>query len=123
MRRIAAVFALMFSAAVLGGCGGEDTVIIFHADALTVPMNEIIAKYEEQNPNVRIHAEAHGSVTCANLVKDGRSCDILMVADARIIKMLMLNPIGHTGRRVASESSLQLAYFRQVLQHRNQIMR
>ena len=67
------------------GCGGKKKrVVIFHADALTVPMSDIVAEYEKLHPDVRILAESHGSVTCSHLAKE-RDCDILMVADARII--------------------------------------
>jgi molybdate/tungstate transport system substrate-binding protein len=69
----------------VAGCGGrKKRVVIFHADALTVPIGDIIAEYEQLHPNVRILAESHGSVTCSHLAKE-RACDILMVADARII--------------------------------------
>ena len=84
MRKLAVVVALVSVASLLSGCGAKKQVIIFHADALTVPMNRIIAEYEKANPGVQIKAESHGSKICADLVTT-RDCDILMVADARII--------------------------------------
>jgi len=74
-------------AAGLAGCGSKKQVIIFHADALTVPMNQIIAAYQRLHPDVEIHAEAKGSVLCAQTARQ-RDCDILMVADARIIEQM-----------------------------------
>jgi len=69
------------------GCGGKKQVIIFHADALTVPMNRLIAAYQRLHPDVEIHAESKGSVLCAQTARQ-RDCDILMVADARIIEKM-----------------------------------
>lgn len=76
---------LVVATVAVTGCGSrKKRVVIFHADALTVPMSDIVAEYEKLHPNVRILAESHGSVLCAKLAKK-RACDILMVADARII--------------------------------------
>jgi len=69
------------------GCGGKKRVVVFHADALTVPMGQIIAAFELAHPDVQIIAESHGSKICADLAKS-RDCDILMVADARIIAQM-----------------------------------
>lgn len=82
MKRHMAIFAILLAAL---GCGKKQEVTIFYADALIVPMNQIIAQFEKDNPGIKIHAESHGSVLCSNLAKE-RSCDILAVADARIIK-------------------------------------
>jgi len=74
-------------ALVCSGCGGKKRVVVFHADALTVPMNAIIAEYQKLHPDVQVIAESHGSKICSDLAKT-RACDILMVADARIIAQM-----------------------------------
>ena len=84
MRKLIVILLLAATAA-LGGCGKKKRVIIFHADALTVPMKRITAAYQKLHPDVWISAESHGSKICAKLAKQ-RACDILMVADARIIR-------------------------------------
>lgn len=84
MRRLAIVLAVAALVPAIAGCGGKKRVMVFHADALTVPMERIIAAYEQAHPDTQIIAESHGSKTCADLAMT-RDCDILMVADARII--------------------------------------
>jgi len=79
--------AILIFAALLSGCGGKKQVIVFHADALTVPVANIIREYQALHPDVQIVVENYGSKICVDLAKS-RDCDILMVADARLITQM-----------------------------------
>ena len=84
MKKWLLILAAVMAVAVTGCGSKKKPAVIFHADALTVPMSDIVAEYEKLHPNVQILAESQGSVLCAKLAKKC-ACDILMVADARII--------------------------------------
>ena len=72
-----------------GGLSGK--LIIFHAGSLAVPFKEIITRFTEEHPNVKVFREVAGSRTCARKVSDlDMPCDILGSADYTVIEDLLI---------------------------------
>jgi len=64
---------------------------IFHAGSLSVPMKEIAAAFEKENPNVKVLLEAAGSKACARKISDlKRECDIMASADYKVIENMLM---------------------------------
>lgn len=85
-------------AAGLSGCGQGDTsaaaqreLIVFHAGSLSVPFKQLSQLFEQQNPNVKVKAEAAGSRDTARKVSDlEKPCDVLGSADYKVIQNLLM---------------------------------
>ena len=68
---------------------GERTLTIFHAGSLALPL-ELLADEFEAKYGVEVHLEAFGSVSAVRQITElGRSCDVLAVADYKLIPELM----------------------------------
>lgn len=66
-------------------------LIIFHAGSLTLPVQELSARFEELHPNVEVLAEAAGSRTTARKVSElQREADLVMSADYQVIDTLLI---------------------------------
>jgi len=78
--------------ALCAGCGKSQRELwIFHADALNLPFGAIAKAFQEEHPDVRVQRESSGSNLAARKITDlGRPCDILAVADYRIIDRLLI---------------------------------
>jgi len=64
----------------------KTTVKIFHAGSLTVPLEELEAKFEGDYPNFDIQLEPAGSVQCVSkITQAGELADVLAVADWSLI--------------------------------------
>lgn len=78
----------------LTGCGGRSsvqTLTIFHAGSLSVPVRELSKAFEEANSGVRILAEAAGSLHSARKITElGRSCDIMLSADHYVVSTMLI---------------------------------
>jgi molybdate/tungstate transport system substrate-binding protein len=67
------------------------TLKIFHAGSLTVPFEEIEARFEEDFPNVDVQLEPAGSVQCVQKVTElGEIADIVASADYSLIPNMMI---------------------------------
>ncbi|OKY78658.1 MAG: ABC-type molybdate transport system, periplasmic component [Candidatus Methanohalarchaeum thermophilum] len=77
------------------GClsgNGKSIVKISHAGSLAYPFNNIKEAYEEQNQDIEIQREAHGSVDAVRQVTElDKKIDIVGVADYTLIPNMMLN--------------------------------
>ncbi len=68
------------------------TLKIFHAGSLTVPFEEIEARFEEDFPNVDVQLEPAGSVQCVQKVTElGEVADIVASADYSLIPNMMIS--------------------------------
>jgi len=68
---------------------GREALTIFHAGSLTLPL-ELLAKEFEATYGVEVHLEGFGSVSAIRQITElGRSCDVLAVADYKLIPELM----------------------------------
>lgn len=83
-RIIAVIMAAVVCATLFTGCGNakekETTITVFAAKSLNLVMEELIVKYNETNPNVKILGNYDSSGTLMNQIKEGATCDIFFSA-------------------------------------------
>jgi molybdate/tungstate transport system substrate-binding protein len=71
--------------------GSRETLIVFHAGSLSVPMKRISEIFMEENPGITVQLEAAGSRACARKISDlGRRCDVMASADYVVIDSLLI---------------------------------
>ncbi len=90
LKIIAIVISLLIT-----GCSKNDPakkdLIIFHAGSLSVPLRQVSELFMQQNPGVTVKAEAAGSRSCARKITElDRSCDIVALADYKIVSNLLM---------------------------------
>jgi molybdate/tungstate transport system substrate-binding protein len=86
-------YCLMVLALLLFSCGnpgnknaGNKVLSVFHAGSLSVPMKNLAAAFEKENPGVIVRLEAAGSLTCVRKVTELKQfCDVLALADFNLI--------------------------------------
>ncbi len=82
--------ALMLTSLSLVQANAEP-LVIFHAGSLTIPLQRLMAAFQESHPAVRFAAEGSGSRTAARKVSElGRLADIVMSADYTVIDELLI---------------------------------
>lgn len=68
----------------------KNTITIFHAGSLLVPLNAIADSFKRYNPEVTFNLEAAGSVESARKITDlNRQCDLFFSADYQVIHHLL----------------------------------
>lgn len=95
MKRImVTLLSLMLTVMALTGCGSDDnstntasknnsaktTVTVFAAKSLNTVMEELIAKFNETNPDVTIVGSYDSSGTLMNQIMEGAACDVFFSA-------------------------------------------
>ncbi len=81
---------MKLAALTLAGCVQRSGVDVMFAASLQREMEDIIVPYFREKTGIPVQAEARGSVTIVNLVKDGyRRPDIVISADSDLLKELM----------------------------------
>lgn len=69
----------------------NNTLIVFHAGSLSMPVKEMKALFEKENPGLNIVTQAEGSVTCARMIGDlNKPCDVFMSADYKVIDDILI---------------------------------
>jgi len=64
---------------------------VFHAGSLTVPLEEIEARFEAEHANVDVQLEPGGSIQCVQKVTElGELADVIASADYSLIPSLMI---------------------------------
>lgn len=64
----------------------EGDLIIYHAGSLTVPLKEMITKFNSVHPEIRVITKAGGSTKMARLISEkGEIADIMASADYKVI--------------------------------------
>jgi len=77
------------------GLSGD--LIIFHAGSLSMPFKAIADTFMRIHPNVKILAEASGSIDAARKITElDRDCDIMASADYSVIDNLLI-PEAYSG--------------------------
>ena len=67
-----------------------ETLSIFHAGSLSVPLEELGAEFERTHPNVDVLTESAGSAATIRKVTElGKTCDIIVSADYTLIPNMM----------------------------------
>jgi len=79
----------------LSGCfrsnTNSNTITIFHAGSLSVPLKAITDSFKRHNPEVTFNLEAAGSLECARKITDlNRQCDLFFSADYQVINHLLV---------------------------------
>lgn len=91
-----------------GNKGKTDTglsgdLIIFHAGSLSMPFKAIADSFMSIHPNVKILAEASGSIDAARKITElGRDCDIMASADYSVIDKLLIPEFASENIKFAS---------------------
>lgn len=74
----------------IAGCGGGETLTIFHAGSLAVPFDEAGEAFTERHSDVTVQTEGAGSRTAIRKVTElGKRADIIGSADYLAIEELM----------------------------------
>jgi molybdate/tungstate transport system substrate-binding protein len=69
----------------------EKVLKVFCAGSLTLPFEDIEAKFEADHPNVDVQLEPAGSVACVQkITESGEECDVLASADYSLIPSMMM---------------------------------
>jgi molybdate/tungstate transport system substrate-binding protein len=69
----------------------EKVLKVFCAGSLTLPLEDIEAQFEADNPNVDVQLEPAGSVACVRKITEtGEECDVLASADYSLISSMMM---------------------------------
>ena len=63
-------------------------LFVFVADSLNVPFQQVERVHEAANPDTNLIVEPSGSVLAGRKIEHGRHCDVLVVADNRVIDSL-----------------------------------
>lgn len=64
---------------------------VFHAGSLSVPMKNLAAAFEKENPGIKVQLEAGGSLACVRKITELKQiCDILALADYKLIDDLVI---------------------------------
>ncbi len=79
--------ALLFA----GPAMAKETVIIFHAGSLTVPLAQVEKDFEAANPDIDVRREAGGSTKMARMISElGKPADIMASADFKVIDKTLI---------------------------------
>jgi molybdate/tungstate transport system substrate-binding protein len=74
-----------------GKADETETLIIFHAGSLTVPIQNLTEAFQKEHPNIFFETEAAGSRTTARKISElGREADLMMSADYSVIDTLLV---------------------------------
>ena len=116
--RFLAMLNIIFVGLLLQGCGKQSPeqaleptdLILFHADALAMPFSLLEAKFEAEHPHINLKRESSGSNAAAMKITGlKRPCDIIAVADYRIIDKSLIPPHASWSIRFAT-NQIVLAY-------------
>jgi molybdate/tungstate transport system substrate-binding protein len=109
MRRIRrGIIALLLTGAIiLSGCSGtgtkKSTLVVLEADSLMVPFAQIQTAFEQANPNINVELQPYGSIQAIRQVTElGQQADMVAVADATLVPMMMYQTKMADGQPYAS---------------------
>lgn len=69
----------------------NNTLIVFHAGSLSMPVKEMKKAFEKEHPGTNIVLEAEGSVMCARSISDlHKPCDVFLSADYKVIEDILI---------------------------------
>ena len=95
MKSVISVLCIVLLVVLFESCNQSKTtnqkLIVFHAGSLSMPMKEMTAAFEKENPGVRVLLESGGSVACARKITDLKQpCDVMASADYKVIDQLLI---------------------------------
>ncbi len=114
MMIVAAILIVIIAAGayMLATRPAEEPVIlkVFHAGSLTVPLEEIEARFESDHPNVDVQLEPAGSVQCVQKVTElGEQADVVASADYSLIPGMMV-PVHADWYIIFARNEMTIAY-------------
>ena len=78
-------------------------IVVFCAGSLVIPLEKLKDTYEKLNPNVEVFLEPSGSLEAVRKVTEvGRRCDVLALADYRLISTYLMGNYTSWGIAFAS---------------------
>ncbi len=85
MKKFITLCALTLFASTLASCGSNEKIdiTVFAAASMTETMNEVKAKYEAINSNVRLLTNYLGSGKLSEQIQSGADCDLFISADQK----------------------------------------
>ncbi len=96
-RKLLTFLAFLGFAFILSSCSdkgkqeSKNTLVVFHAGSLSLPVKEMIKGFEKENPSVNIANVADGSVMCARKIADlHKPCDVFLSADYKVIDQVLI---------------------------------
>jgi len=108
--------SIFFLIGIFAGChhNGPNTlqnsILIYHAGSLSVPVKEISKAFQNEYPEVEILTEAAGSVACARKIIDlQRPCDLMISADYTVIDKFLIPEYADWNIKFAS-NEMVIAY-------------
>jgi len=105
-----AAIALTLNMNLIGGQGKSQMLRVFHAGSLSVPLKQVVERFEEENPGVKVVLEPSGSVLAVRKITElHKTADILMTADYRLINDMMMPSYAEFNIAFAS-NKMVLAY-------------
>jgi len=95
MNKFIRIFTLLALVLMLTHCDPakktNQKLIIFHAGSLSLPMKEMAAAFEKENPGIKVLLESGGSLACARKITDFKQpCDIMASADYKVIDQMLI---------------------------------
>ncbi len=95
MKRVRLFLSIVLAVLILASCNNQskknNTLIIFHAGSLSIPLKQMKEEFAKTNPDVEILLESAGSVKCARKITDlNKECDIMASADYTIINEMLI---------------------------------
>lgn len=92
IRSLTLCVILMWGMISLTGCGKKEAEVqLFAAASLKSPMEELIANYQKENPEITITLNADSSGILATQITEGYSCDLFFAADTKQMNTLTEN--------------------------------
>ena len=95
MNRLNRFLSFIFLLVITASCNQSNTsnhqLIVFHAGSLSLPMKELAAAFEKENPGIKVLLESSGSIACARKITDLKQpCDVMASADYKVIDQLLV---------------------------------
>ncbi|MFC1770310.1 tungstate ABC transporter substrate-binding protein WtpA [Candidatus Margulisiibacteriota bacterium] len=87
------ILGVCLFALVLTGCTAkkQESLTIFHAGSLSIPLKKMTAQFNKKFPNVKVFLEGAGSRTCARKITDlKKKADVMFSADSSVIQTLLI---------------------------------
>lgn len=113
--------ALFLTLILLSACGPtREIIVVFHAGSLSQLIGKVAERFEQNHPRVLIQSESSGSLDAIRKITElNKPCDIVAVADYRLIERFLRPRITHNYIFLGNELVLATAK-REMLQDLSQ---
>ena len=113
-KHVKLLFLAACSASLFGGCNKKDAekteINVFAAASMTETLNQIKAKYEEANKDIKVNLNLDSSGTLKTQIENGADCDLFISAAPKQMNQLQdLNLVNTDSRINLLENKVALA--------------